>query len=73
MLAERICERPGRLTPVHVEDIAVAVVGRRVDGVVVRQETVLLEALAFVEAYRTHVGGKDVQVDGLTIVLVRRQ
>ena len=73
ILPERICEGPRRLTPVHVEDIAVAVVGRRVDGVVVGQEAVLLEALPLVEAYRTHIRGEDVEVDGLTVVLIRRQ
>ena len=73
MLPERICERPRRLSPVHIEDVAVAVVGRGVDRVVVGQEAVLLEALPLVEAYRAHVCRQNVQVDGLTVVLLGRQ
>ena len=43
------------------------------DRVVVRQEAMLFEALALVEADRTHVGCEHVQVDGLAVVLVGRQ
>jgi len=43
------------------------------DRVVVRQEAMLFEALALVEADRTHVCCQHVQVDGLAVVLIGRQ
>ena len=72
-LPQRICEGPRRLTAIDVEHVAVGVVRRGVDRVVVRQEAMLFEALALVEADCAHVCRQHVQVDGLAVVLVGRQ
>lgn len=57
------------MTPVDVENVCESVLEDASDGVVVRQVVVLPEVPVLVKVDGSVVGGEDVQVDGLTVVL----
>lgn len=57
------------MTPVDVEHVCESVLQDTSYGVVVGQIVVLPEVSALVEVDGSVVGGEDVQVDGLTVVL----
>lgn len=60
---------PGRVTPVDVENVRESVLENASYGVVVGQVVVLPEVPVLVKVDGSVVGGEDVQVDGLTVVL----
>lgn len=57
------------MTPVDVEDVRESVLENASYGVVVGQVVVLPEVPVLVKVDGSVVGGEDVQVDGLTVVL----
>lgn len=57
------------MTSINVEHICESVFEDATDGVVVGQIMVLPEVPVLVEVDGSVVGGEDVQVDGLTVVL----
>lgn len=57
------------MTPVDVENVCESVLEDASDGVVVGQVVVLPEVPVLVKVDGSVVGGEDVQVDGLTVVL----
>lgn len=57
------------MTPVDVENVCESVFEDASDGVVVGQVVVLPEVPVLVKVDGSVVGGEDVQVDGLTVVL----
>lgn len=60
---------PGRVTPVDVENVRESVLENASYGVVVGQVVVLPEVPVLVKVDGSVVGGEDVQVDSLTVVL----
>lgn len=59
------------MTPVDVEHICESVLENASYGVVVGQVVVLSEVPVLIKVDGSVVGGEDVQVDGLTVVLGR--
>lgn len=57
------------MTPVDVEHIRESIFQDPMYGVVVGQVVVLLEVPVLVEVYGSVVGGENMQIDGLTVVL----
>lgn len=64
---------PGWMTPVNVEHVCESIFQDTTYGVVVGQVVVLPEVPVLIELDGSVVGGKDVQVDRLTVVLGRRR
>lgn len=57
------------MTPINVEHVCESIFEDAADGVVVGQVVVLSEVSVLIEVDGSVVGGEDVQVDGLAVVL----
>lgn len=57
------------MSPIDVEDISEAIFEDPSNGIIVGQVMMLLKVSVFVEMYCRVVGGQDVQVNGLAVIL----
>lgn len=67
---KRICYGHRRLTVVHVEHVAIAVLELTFDRVILGQEDTTLKVTLLVESYRVRVRPQHMQVDRLAVRLV---